>query len=150
MTKKLLLFIAIATMLAACPGGKPKLKHFTSPLCGEVRGFTVSYFAYGEGKMVIVPVSEVRAGYVFVIGLKPLDGFDDAVVTVSGTSGNAGWIDATGYYDGLPRDKYPKKGALEVGCVPADAPLKTSYKFKIEVVKGEVTNTLDPRADVVK
>ena len=149
MIKKLLLFIATATMLAACPGGKPKLKHFTSPLCGEVSGFTVSYFVYGEGKMVIVPVSEVRSGYVFVVGLDPLDGFDDAVVTVSGTSDNAGWIGNKGHYDGLPRDKYPKKGALEVGCVP-DEPVGTSYKFKIEVVKGDVTNTLDPRAGVVK
>ena len=150
MIKKLLLFIATATMLAACPGGKPTLKHFTSPLCGEVSGFTVSYFVYGEGKMVIVPVSEVRAGNVFVVGLDPLDGFDDAVVTVSsGTIDEPGWIGATGHYDGLPRDKYPKKGALEVGCVP-DVPVGTSYKFKIEVVKGEVTNTLDPRADVVK
>ena len=149
MIKKLLLFIATATMLAACPGGKPTLKHFNSPLCGAVDGFTVSYFVYGEGEMVIVPLSEVRPETVFVIGLDPLDGFDDAVVTVSGTSGNAGWIDATGYYDGLPRDKYPKKGALEVGCVP-DAPVGTSYKFKIEVVKGDVTNILDPRAGVVK
>ena len=150
MIKKLLLFITTATMLAACPGGKPTLKPITSPLCGAVSGFTVSYFAYGEGKMVIVPVSEVRAGTVFVVCLDPLDGFDDADVTVSsGTIDDPDWIGATGQYDSLPRGIYPKKGALEVGCVP-DVPEGTSYKFKIEVVKGEVTNTLDPRADVVK
>jgi len=148
MIKKILLFVATATMLAACPGGKPTIKPITSPLCGAVSGFTVSYFAYGEGEMVIIPLSKVRAETVFVVGLDPLDGFGDADVTVSGTSGNAGWISATGQYDSLPRGLYPKKGALEVGCVPAD-PVGTSYKFKIEVVKGAVTNTLDPRADVV-
>jgi len=138
----------IATMLAACPGGKPTIKPIASPLCGDVSGFTISYFAYGEGKMVVIPLSKVRPETVFIVGLKPLDGFGDADVTITGTSGNAGWIGATGQHDSLPRGIYPE-GALEVGCVPDD-PEGTSYKFKIEVVKGIVTNTLDPRAEVVR
>lgn len=150
MIGRIILVLATASLLAACPvGGKPKDKVFNSPLCGAVSGYTISYFAYGEGKMVIIPLSKVRAETVFVIGLKPLDGFGPADVTVKGTGANAAWINNTGQHDSLPPAGIYPEGALEVGCVPND-PLGTSYKYMIEVTHGSIKNTLDPRADVVQ
>ena len=145
--RKILLLLAISAYCAGCANGTPRIKAIDSPLCGAVSGFTVSYFAYGEGKMVIVPLSEVLPETVFVIGLRPLDGFGDAVVTVS--SDDASWINASGKHDELPKGVYPQ-GALEVGCVPATAanPGENEFKFKIDVEKGDVLNTLDPRVRV--
>lgn len=149
MITRTVLVLVAAVLLVACPaGGKPKNKIFNSPLCGNVSGYTISYFAYGAGEMVIIPLSKVRAESVFVIGLRPLDGFGPADVTVSGM-GNASWINNMGQYDNLPAAGIYPKGALEVGCVPND-PVGTSYKFKIEVSHGTVNNVLDPRADVVQ
>lgn len=147
--KKLILLISVATVLSACVNGVPKKKVFSSNLCGNVAGYTISYIAYGEGKMVMIPLSKVRTETVFVVKLRPLDGFEDADVTVTGTSPNAiPWLTGeTGQYENLPKGIYPK-GSLEVGCVPAD-PEGTSYKFEVKVEKGDVTNILDPRARVV-
>ncbi len=145
--KRTVLLATFVALLAGCTaGGTPTIRPIDSPLCGSVEGFTISYFAYGEGKMVVVPLSKVRPNTVFVIGLKPLDGFGDADVTVTGTSGNGSWINATGKHDDLPKGIYPR-GALEVGCVPSD-PEGTEYKYKIDVAKGDVMNSLDPRARV--
>lgn len=150
MKKKIALALVATTMFtaASCKDGEPQDEVFTSPLCGPVSGFTLSAFVYGEGSMVIVPVSEVRQGTVFVVALEPLSGFRNADVTVTGMGVGAGWINGSGQYNGLPSGTYPKEGLLEVGCVPND-PIDTSYKYKIEVVEGTVTNTLDPRAKVV-
>jgi len=149
MKKKILFALLSVLMLTAarCNDGEPQDLTFDSPMCGEVTGFTVSYFAYGEGMMVILPISKVRKETVFVIALDPMSGFRNANVEVTGT-GASNWIGNSGTYNGLPRGVYPKEGFLEVGCVP-DAPEDTEYKFKIEVVEGAVTNVLDPRAKVV-
>lgn len=148
--KRLFLLIALAMTLSACTNGLPKRKVFTSDLCGPVAGFTISYIAYGEGKMVMIPLSKVRAENVFVVKLQPLDGFEDADVTVTGTSAKSlPWLTGvTGRYEDLPRSIYPK-GSLEVGCVPAD-PEGTEYKFEVKVEKDDVTNILDPRARIVQ
>lgn len=147
--KKLLLLLLVATALTACTyNGKPRTKLFDSPLCGNVSGYTIGYLAYGDSKMVMIPLSKVRPETVFVVGLKPLDGFEDADVTVTGTSMKAiPWLTGiTEKYENLPKGLYPK-GAFEVGCVPND-PDKTRYKFEVKVEKGDVTNLLDPRAEV--
>jgi len=153
MTKKILFALASMMMLTAarCYDGDPRDLTFNSPKCGDVTGFTVSYFKYGDGTMTILPISKVRKETVFVIALDPKSGFRNADVTVTGT-GASSWINNSGTYNGLPSGAYPKKGLkglLEVGCVP-NAPVDTEYKFKIEVVEGTVTNILDPRAKVVK
>ena len=146
--KNLFLLVTIAIILSACVNGKPQTKAISSPMCDTAAGFTLSYVVYGEGKMVMIPLSKVREGTVFVVGLKPMDGFGDADVTLTGTSANAGWISASAKHNNLPKGLYPR-GAFEVGCVPPGAPLGTSYKFEVKVVKGDVTNILDPRATVV-
>ena len=148
--KNIFFLIAIAVILSACANGKPRKKAFNSTLCGEVAGYTISYIAYGEGKMVMIPLSKVRAGNVFIVKLRPMDEFEDADVTVTGTSANATtWMPGkTDRYDNLPRKDFYPSGAFEVGCVPAD-PLGTIYKFAVKVEKGDVTNILDPRATIV-
>jgi hypothetical protein len=158
MTKKILFALMAMMMLTAarCKDGDPQDITFDSPKCGAVASFTVSYFKYGDGTMVILPVSKVKRGAVFVIGLDPNSGFRNANVTVTGTSDGAGWINGTGSYNGLPKGAYPKDGLLEVGCVPTD-PEHEEYKFQIDVANTittdtgteTVTNSLDPRARVV-
>ena len=150
--KKVILLVAIAVMLSACVNGKPRNKVFSSTLCGNVAGYTISYVIYGEGKMVMIPLSKVRAESVFVVKLRPLDEFEDAEVTVTGSSSDTdaqAWLAGqSGSYAGLPRAGFYPPGALEVGCVPA-APHGTTYKFEVKVTKGNVTNILDPRATIV-
>jgi hypothetical protein len=149
---KVILLVAIAVMLSACVNGKPRNKVFNSTLCGNVAGYTISYVLYGEGKMVMIPVSKVRAESVFVVKLRPLDEFEDAEVTVTGSSSDTdaqAWLTGqSGSYAGLPRAGFYPPGALEVGCVPA-ANKDTTYKFSVKVKKGDVTNILDPRATIV-
>jgi hypothetical protein len=152
---RLFLLLLVSAALTACAfigkpyDGKPRKMEFDSPLCGEVKGYTVGYIVYGDSKMVMIPLSKVAAETVFVVGLKPLDGFEDAEVTVTGTSAKAiPWLTGvTEKYEDLPKGRYPK-GAFEVGCVPND-PVGTQYKFAVKIEKGDVTNLLDPRARVV-
>lgn len=154
--KKMFLLLLAMTVLSACTlGGKPRIKDFNSPLCGAVNGFTLSYFIYGEGKMLMIPISRVRENTVFVVGLRPLDGFEDSDVTVEQTDGNLPkWIpETTKKYSELPKGLYPQ-GAFEVGCAPDKTEVPNPTKFKVDVVKETVDytikNTLDPRAEVVR
>jgi hypothetical protein len=147
---RIFLLVVFTAALGACAyDGKPRTKVLDSPICGgRVEGYTVAYLFYGESKMVMIPLSEVRPRTPFLVGLKPLDGFEDADVTVKGTSTKAiVWMTGvTKKYQDLPRGLYPK-GMFEVGCVPND-PENTRYKFEVIVNKGDVTNTLDPRIEV--
>jgi len=154
--KKAFLLILAMTVLPACThGGKPRIKNFDSPLCGAVNGFTLSYFIYGEGKMLMIPISRVKENTVFVVGLRPLDGFEDSAVTVEQTDGKLPkWIPGTTKkYSELPKGLYPQ-GAFEVGCAPDTSEVPDPTKFKVDVVKSTVDytirNSLDPRAEVVK
>lgn len=148
--KRLFLLLLVAVAMTACTyNGKPRKLNFNSDLCGEVKGYTIGYLVYGDSKMVMVPLSKVGAETVFVVGLKPLNGFEDAEVTVTGTSTKAiPWLTGvTEKYEDLPKGRYPQ-GAFEVGCVPAVDPIGTEYKFAVTVKKGDVMNLLDPRAEV--
>ena len=154
--KRAILLLVVMTVLSACTlGGKPKFKNINSPLCGAVDGFTLSFFVYGEGKMLMVPLSEVRENTVFVVGLRPLDGFEDASVTVEQTDGETPkWIPGiTQKFSDLPKGLYPQ-GAFEVGCAPDAEDLSDATKFKVDVVKMTpdytIRNTLDPRAEVIR
>ena len=153
MTKKILIALLAAFTLTAakCEDGLPQDLTFDSPKCGNVTSFTVSYFRYGDGAMNIISLSEVREGAVFVIALDPRDNFKDAKVTVEGVGTDASWIDGENNYNALPKDTYPKRGMLEVGCAPAaeDPPKEYKYKITVENTATGVTNILDPRARVV-
>ena len=148
---RIFLLVVFTAALGACAyDGKPRTADLDSPVCmGPVKGYTIAYLFYGESKMVMIPLSKVRPRTAFLVGLKPLDGFEDADVTVTGTSGNAAtWMTGvTKKYKDLPKGLYPK-GTFEVGCVPND-PENTRYKFEVIVNKGDVTNTLDPRIEVI-
>lgn len=156
MTKKILIALLAMFMLTAakCKDGEIRNISYDSPKCGNVSSVTVSYLSYGDGKMVIVPLTEVERGSVFVIGLLPRKKFTDATVTVSGE----GWIDGgSGTYDtALTVPEIRSVRFIEVGCVPSDAPLGSDYKYMVEVEKAfppprdTVKNILDPRARVVQ
>lgn len=155
--KKILLLLIATVVFSGCTnlGGSPSVVNITSPLCGPVDGFTLSYFFYGEGKMLMIPVSEVRENTVFVVSLRPLDDFEDADVTVEQTDGELPkWIPGlTSKYIDNPQGLYPQ-GAFEVGCAPSETEVSGPTKFKVDVVKVTpdytITNSLDPRAEVVR
>ena len=147
--KRIFLLLIIAVALGACKfDGKPRKKAFNSPMCGDVKGYTVGYVVYGDSKLVMIPLSKVRTNTVFVVGLKPLDGYEAANVTVAGM-GEAAWINNQGKYTDPRVPPYPRH-ALEVGCVPETAPVGATYKFDVKVEKGPVIHILDPRAEVVE
>ena len=148
--KKLFLFMAIATMLAACSSnGKPIDLSFNSTVCsGPVRGFTVTGVGYGDSKIVVLPVSKVRANTEFRIRLIPerrpktdLVDYETVDVTVMGKPGPSAWISGNGNYNGASAHWIP------VGCVPASAAIGTVYEFTVEVAG---VGWIDPRADVVQ
>lgn len=158
MTKKILIAVLSVTMLTAakCKDGEIQDITYNSPMCGQVTSVTISYLGYGDGKMMIVPITEVERGSVFVVGLLPRDEFKDATVTVSGAVG--GWIGGSGTYDSaLSVPAIRNARFIEAGCVPPTATVGDHYKYMVEIVKvfppadarDPVTNTLDPRAKVV-
>ncbi len=140
--------LVIAGCLAGCAvDGQPRndasLVAALAPSCADTITLTVSNFAYSESFMRIIPLTKVRPKSGFLIRLAPRGGFDDAQITVTGTSANAGWISGTGRADML------SNRLLFVGCSPDD-PDNTNYKFEIKVEKGNVKNLLDPRARLIR
>jgi hypothetical protein len=151
MNKKILIaLLSVATLTAAkCNDGEIQDIAYDSPKCGPVTKATISYFGYGDGKMLIVPITNVERGGVFVIGLDPGDNFKDATVTV--TSTEATWISGSGTYNAaLTVPAIRGARFIEVGCVPGDEELDSEYKYVIEVhdTASGVKNILDPRVKV--
>lgn len=152
MNKKILIaLLSVATLTAAkCNDGEIQDIAFDSPKCGPVTKGTISYFGYGDGKMLIVPITKVETGGVFVIGLDPRDNFKDATVTV--TSTDSTWIGGSGTYNtALTVPALKRARFIEVGCVPPDSEeIGKDYKYMIEVhdTASGVKNILDPRVRV--
>jgi hypothetical protein len=151
MNKKILIaLLSVATLTAAkCNDGEIQDIAYDSPKCGPVTKATISYFGYGDGKMLIVPITNVERGGVVVIGLDPRDNFKDATVTV--TSTEATWIGGSGTYKtALRMPELKRVRFIEVGCVPENEDVGEEYKYMIEVVDtaSGVKNILDPRMKV--
>jgi hypothetical protein len=147
MNKKMLIaLLSMATLTAAkCNDGEIQGIAYDSPKCGPVTDATISYLGYGDGKMLIVPISRVARGGVFVMGLDPRDKFKDATVTVSST--DAAWIGGSGTYNtALTVPEIRRARFIEVACIPDDLELEDKFKYEIEVhdTATGVRNILDP------
>lgn len=120
--------------------------------CGDrVAGYTLTGIAYGDSHLVVVPVSDIKAGAEWRFYLRPSKRANDIVdyetvkVTITGKfpavndpPDRNDWISVSGAYAD------DSKHYL-VQCVPDDLDEGEQYEFLVEV---KTVGTLDPRADV--
>ena len=51
--------LMIAFLFAGCADGKFHKKNITTGPCAPASGYTHTVIAYGDGKMVVIPISEI-------------------------------------------------------------------------------------------
>jgi hypothetical protein len=149
--------LVIAFLFAGCADGKFHKRNITTGPCGPVVGYTYTAIAYGDGKLVVIPVSDIRANTEWRFYLFPLDnlggktpsnnvhikikGQNPAVPPVA-SGGNNIWIDIDGSYNTATKD-----GSLRflVDCTPASLVSGDEHKFEVTI---DGIGTLDPRGHV--
>ena len=146
--QRIVLILLAAMLITACSNGQPKKSSFQSTACNRpVLGYTRTAIHYGDSRIIVLPVSKVRANTEFRIHLVPkrrsktdqVD-YDTIIVTVTGKSAQSSWISGSGDY------RTANSGMIVVGCVPQGAAVGTTYEFKVEVPGVGI---IDPRAGVV-
>ncbi len=136
-------------------------KTFHSDACNtQVNGYTHTAIAYGEGKLVVVPISTIRANTEWRFYLVPTElggampsadtsidiiGQDPAVPPVA-SGGNNQWINTAGDYATAERTRvFTRKLRYIAQCTPEDLVEGDYHKFEITV---DGIGMLDPRAHV--
>lgn len=153
--------LLVAALFAGCStDGKFRKKTFNSTVCGgTVSGYSVTYVAYGDAKLLVIPLTKIRNDTEWRFILKPLklrksvsgNDYGGSKVTITGkaTPGNNDWINTAGTGPG-DEISGTYNGAADhtlracVKIMPAPA-LHESFYFAVDV---EDVGTLDPRADV--
>jgi hypothetical protein len=149
--------LMIAFLFAGCADGKFHKKNITTGPCAPASGYTHTVIAYGDGKMVVIPISEIREDSEWRFYLMPLNdlggrtlatnvdieikGQDPADPPVESGALNT-WIDVTGSYDTATvagRSRYL------VQCTPDVMVDGDEHKFEV-IIDG--VGTLDPRGRV--
>lgn len=147
--QRIILILLALTALAACSSnGKPQKLSVHSVACnGPIHGFTMTSIHYGDSRVIVLPVSKVRAGTEFRILLVPkhrsktdLIDFKTVDVAVSGKPGPSAWISGNGTFN------TSNHGMIVVGCVPPGAVPPTTYEYMVKIAG---VGQLDPRANVV-
>jgi len=156
--KNILAIIFVSVLLSACcTTGNFCEGTFNSAACGgEVEGYTYTAIAYGEGSLLVVPISPIRANTEWRFELVPSDlggamppantsikieGQDPAVLPAASGRDNT-WIDTDGDYATAERD-----GKLRylVQCTPDDLVHNDFHKYEVWV---DGIGMLDPRGHV--
>jgi len=155
-TATVLVFLALST---GCVDGKFHKSDITGGPCAPAipTGYTYTGIAYGDSKMVVIPISRIRAGTEWRFYLLPIDSlggatqFGDALVTIDGKPApytpptppaNDDWIDVSKSYNNATVAGRSRYIAL---CVPTDVEEHQVWQY---LVKIETIGTLDPRAHV--
>ena len=145
--RKILAILLATFLLVGCPDGRFVKKEFTSPDCGLVTGYTITGIGYGDSKMIVVPLSKIRAGTEWRFYLKPekkrgqppVHAANHVTIDGKDSPGPNDWIFVEGTWDGSGSKHYL------VECVPATAVTGETFEYLVDVDKvGE----LDPRAKV--
>ena len=83
--------LVFSVLLAGCVNGKFHKESITGGACaGTVNGYTHTLVAYGNGKIVVIPLSRIRANTEWRFYLYPLDkqggsaAYGDSMVTIDG------------------------------------------------------------------
>jgi hypothetical protein len=145
----LLLIFAIGLSACATPGEPVKTPVPDSACEGKIRGHTpgkLTYRTKNKFEMSVKLRFEVGSNTELRLTLDPKQGSEDAVITITGVSGELpddGGSTSTTWLNKSGKAADFDKGTI-IFCVP-EVPIRTTYKFDIEV--GGI-GKLDPRADV--
>ena len=104
--RRILPILVITAFFAGCAtDGKFHSRNFTSTVCGgPVSGYTVTFIAYGDAKLLVIPLSKIRVNTEWRFILKPLQlrksvstvDYKAQIVTITGKNAAADWINSAG------------------------------------------------------
>ena len=161
--RRTLTILLITALFAGCADGKFRSKIIPSAVCGgTVDGYTVTYIAYGDSKLVVIPISIISDQTEWRFILRPVkigksvsgDDYKGKKVTITGMSpaeppGHNDWIDTAGTASGNAISGTYNDAAdhMLTACVKElpDTTPGTTYEFVVDV---QDVGTLDPRAKV--
>lgn len=168
--KRIFLLVITSLLFSACStDGKPVRERFTSRVCvdadGKLRnldGHTTTKIRYGDGQIVVRPISKARPNTEFRIKLIPKrrptdkEDYTTVKVTVTGknlasrSTGDAKWIKVSGSFNDANKGR--DKGVLVAGCPPLKTNPDERDSGAIEILYYEVevenVGKLDPRLEV--
>ncbi len=130
---------------------------FNSAACGgEVEGYTWTAVAYGDSKMLVVPLSHIKNNTEWRFILKPVNlstdpplaDYDNATVTITGKTAADAWINTAGPGNTLITGNFATNNTL-TACVKGlpNTDVGTDYSYIVDIVS---VGRLDPRGRVEK
>jgi hypothetical protein len=169
--RRIISAFVLAVLFAGCASdGKFHKSDITTGPCAPAVGYTYTGIAYGDSKLVVIPLSTIKANTEWRFYLLPIDSlggktvYGDSTVTIDGklvglesldNSGaltpyvlptppplNDDWLAASGTYNTAFVDRNKR---YLVACVPADVQIDQEWRYLVEIDNvGEV----DPRGHV--
>jgi len=147
---RIMTILLVSVIFAGCDGTF-RSRGFQSTACNaQVEGYTATFIAYGDSKLVVIPLSDIRPDTEWRFILRPLsvgdvnpDVYKNALVTIKGKRfpGDDDWIEVSGTYNGTANDKHTLRECVK----PPVATDGTTYTFLVNVAGvGE----LDPRGRI--
>jgi hypothetical protein len=151
--------LMIAFLFAGCADGKFHTRDITTGPCAPATGYTHTIVAYGDGKLVVIPISEIREDTEWRFYLAPLDNLggrtppNNVSIKIKGqnpakppvaSGGTNTWIDVDESYDTAT---VAGSNRYLVVCTPENLVDEDEHKFEVTV---EGIGTLDPRGRVNK
>lgn len=152
--KKIITLLVIAFVFSGCADGKFRRTSIKGGPCGDVTGYTYTGIAYGDSKMVVIPVSRIRQDSEWRFYLLPIDSlggttaYGDKIVKIDGKPApytppaNDDWLKAEGTYNSAAvsgRSRYI------TACVPSSVVKGQYWEFLVNV---DTVGELDPRGHV--
>jgi hypothetical protein len=152
--RKILAIISVSVLFSGCcTNGSFCKGRIASAACGgDVDGYTHTAVAYGDGKLVVIPISQiiVDTEWRFILAPVTLPGdpidYRTAAVTITGKTGDDVWIDTAGPSNTPITGDFATDTIL-TACVkglPVSV-VGTEYEFEVNVTG---VGTLDPRGRV--
>ena len=156
--RKALALIAVLVFISGCctDGNFCKNSIHSAACAGPVDGYTLTAVAYGDSKLLVVPLSDIRNDTEWRFILKPLkrrtdpagSDYDNATVTISGKGASDAWINTAGPGNSPISGTLASDGML-TACVKnlPDTTIGSEYSYIVHV---DTVGTLDPRGRVEK
>ena len=152
--RKILAIISVSVLFSGCcTDGSFCEGRIPSAACGvDVNGYTHTAVAYGDGKLMVIPISQIKEDTEWRFILAPVTLPDDlidyrtAAVTITGKTGDDAWIDTAGPNNKLITGDFATDTIL-TACVKGlpSSVIGTEYEFEVNVTG---VGTLDPRGRV--
>ncbi len=155
--RRIIAVLVITFLFAGCADGKFHRKTLTAGPCGTTTGYTYTGIAYGDSKLMVIPISKIRANTEWRFYLLPIDSlggataYGDAMVTIDGKPApyvppnppaNDDWLKVEGTYNLATVSGRAHYISL---CVDADVVPGQQWQFLVDV---DTIGHLDPRGHV--